>query len=52
LDLVAKVLNHLALIFSNESTDNHIAVILRGAGSNTSATGAEVSVWVSGIPMI
>lgn len=52
LDLVVNALNHPALIYRNESTNNHISVILRGTGRNTSAIGARVSVWASGILMM
>ena len=52
LDLIVNALNHPALIYRNESTNNHISVILRGTGRNTSAIGAKISVWASGIPMM
>ncbi len=50
LDLVVNALNAPALIYRNESASNYISVVLRGAGRNTSAIGARVSVWLSGIP--
>ncbi len=49
LDLVVNALNHPALIYRNESTRNYISVRLRGKKHNTSAFGARVSVWVSGM---
>ena len=49
LDLVVNTLNHPALIYRNESTNNYISIRLRGAQRNTSAFGTKVSVWASGI---
>jgi len=52
LDLVVNALNHPALIYRNESTSNYISIELRGAGRNTSAIGAKVSIWTSGMRQI
>ncbi len=52
LDLVVNALNHPALIYRNESTNNHISVILRGTEGNTSAIGARVILWMSGTSMM
>ncbi len=49
LDLVVNALNNNALIYRNESTSGYISVQLRGAGKNTSAFGARVSVWAADI---
>ena len=49
LDLVVNALNHPALIYRNESESNYISIKLRGAQLNTSAFGAKVKVWTSGM---
>ncbi len=49
LDLVINALNHQALVYRNESVSNFITVKLYGARNNTSAFGAKVHVWSSGI---
>ena len=47
LDLVVNALNTNVRIYRNESTSGYISVELRGAGKNTSAFGAKVSVWAA-----
>lgn len=47
LDLVVNTLNATARIYRNESTSGYISVQLRGAGKNTSAFGAKVTVWAA-----
>jgi len=49
LDLVINALNHPALIYRNESRSNFLTVQLHGLDDNTSAIGAKIQVWSSGI---